>query len=105
MREIILDTDIGSDIDDAFALVLAARCKQIKLLGVTTLYRNADLRARLARLLLEDCTHLQLFVGTAINPAHQNPNLPMDLSIKMRLLNELADVMRKMGRRVEVNFY
>ena len=46
-----------------------------------------------------------MFIGKAINPAHQNPNLPMDLSIKMRLLNELADVMRKMGRRVEVNFY
>ena len=33
--------------------------------------------AMLARLLLEDCTHLKLFIGTAINPAHQNPNLPL----------------------------
>ena len=59
----------------------------------------------MARMLIEDCTDLTMFIGKAINPAHQNPNLPMDLSIKMRLLNELADVMRKMGRRVEVNFY
>ena len=29
----------------------------------------------------------------------------MDLSIKMRLLKELAEVMRKMGRRVEVIYY
>ena len=29
----------------------------------------------------------------------------MDLSIKLRLLNELADEMRSMGRRVEVKFY
>ena len=61
--------------------------------------------AQMARMLIEDCTDLTMFIGKAINPAHQNPNLPMDLSIKMRLLNELADVMRKMGRRVEVNFY
>ncbi len=46
-----------------------------------------------------------MYIGKAINPAHQNPNLPMDLSIKMRLLKELADVMRKMGRRVEVIYY
>nr|WP_122012037.1 SpoIIE family protein phosphatase [Maliibacterium massiliense] len=61
--------------------------------------------ARLARLLLEDCTDLHMFVGKAINPAHQNPNLPMDLSIKMRLLNELCDVMRQAGKRVEVTYY
>ncbi len=61
--------------------------------------------ASLARMLIEDCTDLTMYVGKAINPAHQNPNLPMDLSIKMRLLSELADLMRRMGRRVEVRYY
>lgn len=61
--------------------------------------------AQLARLLIEDCTDLTMFIGRAINPAHQNPNLPMDLSIKLRLLTELADEMRSMGRRVEIRYY
>ena len=61
--------------------------------------------AQMARLFIEDCTDLTMYIGKAINPAHQNPNLPMDLSIKLRLLNELADEMRSMGRRVEVKFY
>ena len=61
--------------------------------------------AQMARLFIEDCTDLTMYIGRAINPAHQNPNLPMDLSIKLRLLNELADEMRSMGRRVEVKFY
>ena len=61
--------------------------------------------AQMARLFIEDCTDLTMYIGRAINPAHQNPNLPMDLSIKLRLLNELADEMRSRGRRVEVKFY
>lgn len=61
--------------------------------------------AKLARMLLEECTDLHLFIGKAINPAHQNPNLPMDLSIKMRLLNELANLMRSMGKNVKISVY
>lgn len=59
----------------------------------------------LARLLLEDCTHLKLFIGTAINPAHQNPNLPADLSIKLKLIDHLAELMEKLGKRVDKTFY
>lgn len=61
--------------------------------------------AMLARLLLEDCTHLKLFIGTAINPAHQNPNLPADLSIKLKLIDRLAELMVRLGKRVYKTFY
>ncbi len=43
----ILDTDIGDDIDDAFALALALRSPELKLLGVTTEFGDTALRARL----------------------------------------------------------
>jgi len=43
----ILDTDIGDDIDDAFALALVLRSPEIKLLGITTAYGDTELRARL----------------------------------------------------------
>jgi inosine-uridine nucleoside N-ribohydrolase len=43
----ILDTDIGDDIDDAFALALVLRSPELKLLGVTTAYGDTELRARL----------------------------------------------------------
>ena len=61
--------------------------------------------AQIAKILLEKCTHLNLYIGQAINPAHQNPNLPFDLSIKARLLEELADLARKLGRTVECYYY
>ncbi|HIS69503.1 MAG TPA: SpoIIE family protein phosphatase [Candidatus Gallacutalibacter stercoravium] len=61
--------------------------------------------ALLAKLLLESCTTLKVFIGTAINPAHQDPGLPSDLSIKLKLINELCSVMERLGKRVEKAFY
>jgi inosine-uridine nucleoside N-ribohydrolase len=43
----ILDTDIGDDIDDAFALALVLQSPEIKLLGITTAFGDTELRARL----------------------------------------------------------
>jgi inosine-uridine nucleoside N-ribohydrolase len=43
----ILDTDIGDDIDDAFALALLLESPETKLLGITTAYGDTELRARL----------------------------------------------------------
>lgn len=59
----------------------------------------------IAKMLLENCTTLRLFVGKAINPAHQNPGLPEDLSIKMKLLDELCSLLEKMGKKVERLYY
>lgn len=44
---VVIDTDIGDDIDDAFALALALRSPELKILGVTTTFGNTELRARL----------------------------------------------------------
>lgn len=43
----IIDTDIGDDIDDAFALALALESPELKVLGVTTTFGDTELRARL----------------------------------------------------------
>jgi len=44
---VIIDTDIGDDIDDAFALALALKSPELKILGVTTAFGDTELRARL----------------------------------------------------------
>ncbi len=44
---VILDTDIGDDIDDAFALALILRSPELHLLGVETAFGDTELRARL----------------------------------------------------------
>ena len=47
---VIVDTDIGTDIDDAFALALLLQCPELELRGITTVSGDAPLRARLAAL-------------------------------------------------------
>lgn len=61
--------------------------------------------AKLARLLIEECTDLNLFVGRAMNPAHQNSNLPFDLSVRMNLVEQLKDCAERMGKHVTVKYY
>ncbi len=53
MRRILLDTDIGSDVDDALALGLVLACPdELDLVAVTTVARDTELRARLAARML-----------------------------------------------------
>ena len=49
---VLFDTDIGTDIDDAYALALILRSPELELLGVTTVSGDAVARARLAAKLL-----------------------------------------------------
>jgi purine nucleosidase/pyrimidine-specific ribonucleoside hydrolase len=50
---VLLDTDIGDDIDDAWAVSLCLRHPEIRLVGITTVWRDTVTRAALARLLVE----------------------------------------------------
>ena len=49
MRPVIFDTDIGTDVDDILALVLLAKAPELQLIGVTTVYGDTLLRARVAQ--------------------------------------------------------
>jgi len=53
-NKVIIDTDIGDDIDDAFALALALRSPEIDVIGITTAWGNTELRARLANRLVHE---------------------------------------------------
>ena len=59
----------------------------------------------IARELFENATDVNFFVGRAINPAHQNPNLPITFAIKQQLITSLADCLRKMGKHIRLSYY
>lgn len=64
-----------------------------------------DGASRIARLLFEEATDINFFVGMAINPAHQDPTLPINFSIKMKLVDELAECLRRMGKKIKVSYF
>ena len=59
----------------------------------------------ICRLLFEEATDINFYVGRAINPAHQNPDLPINFSIKMNLVEELSACLRKMGKKIKVSYF
>lgn len=59
----------------------------------------------IARLLFEEATDINFYVGRAVNPAHQNPELPYHYNIKMKLIEELENCLTKMGKRIKVSYF
>ncbi|WXG41927.1 MAG: nucleoside hydrolase [Candidatus Freyarchaeum deiterrae] len=53
MKRIIIDTDVGLDVDDAYAISLAAKSPELTVEGITTVYGDTLLRARIALKLLK----------------------------------------------------
>ena len=64
-----------------------------------------DGASQISRLLFEEATDINFYVGRAINPAHQNPDLPINFNIKMNLVSELSKCLRDMGKRVKVSYF
>jgi purine nucleosidase len=61
--KVLIDTDIGDDIDDALALALALCSPEIELLGVTTVFGDTQKRAHLAAHILDVFRHKEIPVG------------------------------------------
>jgi len=61
--------------------------------------------SKLADLLINECTHLSLHIGNAINPAHQNPFFPDELNIKWKSTLGLIEAVKSLGKEVEVIKY
>ncbi len=66
---------------------------------------SQDGASLICRMLFEEATDINFYVGRAINPAHQNPDLPINFNIKMNLVQELSDCLRKMGKRIKVSYF
>ena len=78
-------------------------------LGDNKLYEKwsvgRDGASLICRLLFGEATDINFYVGKAINPAHQNPDLPINFNIKMNLVEELSKCLRQMGKRIKVSYF
>ncbi len=62
---------------------------------------HTDGASALVRLCL-DVDHIHFIVGLGVNPAHQNPDLPRQLGMKLAVVREIADELRKRGKEVTI---
>ena len=61
--------------------------------------------AKLARILLEDCTEVNLFVGKANNEANYEGNTLFDISIRKNLVVQLKEILEHLGKQVKITYY
>ena len=64
-----------------------------------------DGASKICRLLFEEATDISFYVGRAVNPAHQNPDLPINFNIKMNIVEELSKSLKQMGKRVRISYF
>jgi len=87
---IVLDTDIGDDVDDVLALAYALTQKELEILGVTTVFRNTFVRAKIARYFLN-------LAGRPEIPVHPGFGQPLadnvdDGEIPCQFGDEMSDI-------------
>ena len=63
-----------------------------------------DGASRLAKMLLEESTSIYFFVGRAMNPAHQNPEFPLNMGMKFKLVEELAALLTHTGKHISIEY-
>jgi purine nucleosidase len=72
-EKVIIDTDIGDDVDDAFALALAVKSPELQVLGVTTGFGDTEARARIVDRFLGEVGRADIPVLAGKATATKNP--------------------------------
>lgn len=62
-----------------------------------------DGASRIANFLFEEASNINFFVGQAINEAHKG--LPIDSTMKFKLVEKLSENLKTMGKVIEINYY
>lgn len=68
-------------------------------------HKDADTITKLCHMLFEEATDIHFFVGTAINPAHEDSNLPFNHTTKMQSIKALTHLLKNMDKTVRVTRY
>lgn len=63
-----------------------------------------DGASKLAKVLLEESTSIYIFVGQAMNPAHQNPEFPLNMGLKFKLVEEIATLLKQAGKHISIEY-
>ena len=56
-----------------------------------------------ARMLFEDCTDINMFIGRAENPAHRD--MPISFNVKSQIISDLAECLERMGKHLKIMYF
>ena len=66
-------------------------------------FDKKDGASQLANVLFEECTDIKFYVGRNVNIAHQG--LPIDTTMKLKIVENLSKMLREMGKNVEIYYF
>ncbi|HHT05148.1 MAG TPA: SpoIIE family protein phosphatase [Hydrogenispora sp.] len=72
--------------------------------GKNKRFEQKNAVALLSKMFMES-DNIRFLVGKAINPAHQNPDLPLNLALKMQVVKEIAETLEQKGKKVELLYF
>ena len=58
----------------------------------------------ICRMLFEEATDVNFYVGRAVNPAHQEDD-SLGFKLKLQLIDNLAEILKKMDKEVKVRYF
>lgn len=99
----------GFDLVTEGVLTLGKTLENIKRLNKTNyesleFYNDYDGCSLLTRILMDIGTHINFYVGRAVNSAHQNPNFPLGYNIKQNIVEGLIEELKKAGKHIKVTY-
>lgn len=74
-------------------------------ISISDLSMKKDGASKIAHMLFEEATDISFYVGRAVNPAHQNPALPINFNVKMQLIDEVSKKLKEMGKNISVSYF
>ena len=112
----IIDKDVppigyieGIDLVTEGVLTLRKSCEILEKLLTTNddsfLHKNKDAATLLSKMLYEDCIHIKMIIGRSINTDNMMLDSHNDLSARLYILNEMKNILVKLGKIVEVEYY
>jgi len=66
--------------------------------------RSKDAATQIFKMLIEDCTNVDIWVGKAVNRAHQDFSFPSALSLKINVVKRLEDALKSIGRAAQIRY-
>jgi len=65
---------------------------------------GSDGASKITSMLINEGTSIDIYVGQAVNPAHQNPSFPEEFNLKIKLIKDIAKLLDALGKKVSVNY-